>query len=48
MIQHYSPKIEKIFQLATQQVGTRWHLARLKMIFARTGGPARFQHHRDP
>ena len=34
MIEHYSPKIEKIFQLATQQVGTSWHLARQKMIFA--------------
>ena len=34
MIEHYSPKVEKIFQSATQQVGTRWHLARQKMIFA--------------
>ncbi len=34
MINHYSPKVEQIFQLATQQVGTRWHLARQKMIFA--------------
>ncbi len=34
MIEHYSSKVEKIFQLATQQVGTRWHLARLKMMFA--------------
>jgi hypothetical protein len=34
MIEHYSPKIEKIFQSATQQVGTNWHLARQKMTFA--------------
>jgi hypothetical protein len=34
MIEHYSPKIEKIFQSATQQVGIHWHLARQKMIFA--------------
>lgn len=34
MIEHYSPNVEKIFQSATQQVGTRWHLARQKMIFA--------------
>jgi hypothetical protein len=34
MIEHYSPKVEKIFQSATQQVGTRWHLARQKMMFA--------------
>jgi hypothetical protein len=34
MIEHYSPKVEKIFQSATQQVGTHWHLARQKMIFA--------------
>jgi hypothetical protein len=34
MIEHYSPKVEKIFHSATQQVGTRWHLARQKMMFA--------------
>lgn len=34
MIEHYSPKVEKIFQSATHQVGTHWHLARQKMIFA--------------
>lgn len=34
MIEHYSPKVEQIFQSATQQVGTRWHLARQKMMFA--------------
>lgn len=33
MIEHYSPKITKIFLSATKQVGTRWHLARQKMIF---------------
>lgn len=45
MIEHYSPKVEKIFQSATQQVGTHWHLARQKMIFTRNGGPAHFQYH---
>jgi hypothetical protein len=34
MIEHYSSNVEKIFQSATQQVGTRWHLARQKMIFS--------------
>lgn len=34
MIEHYSPKVEQIFQSATKQAGTRWHLARQKMIFA--------------
>lgn len=34
MIEHYSSKIGNIFQSATKQVGTRWHLARQKMIFA--------------
>lgn len=34
MIEHYSPKIEQIFQSATQQAGTSWHLARQKMTFA--------------
>lgn len=34
MIEHYSSKVENIFQSATQQVGTRWHLARQKMMFA--------------
>ena len=34
MIEHYSPKVDKIFQSATRQVGTHWHLARQKMIFA--------------
>lgn len=34
MIEHYSPKVEQIFQSATQQAGTRWHMARQKMIFA--------------
>lgn len=33
MIEHYSSKVEQIFQSATKQVGTRWHLARQKMIF---------------
>lgn len=34
MIEHYSPKVQQIFQSATQKAGTSWHLARQKMIFA--------------
>lgn len=34
MIEHYSANVAKIFHSATQQVGTRFHLARQKMIFA--------------
>lgn len=33
MVEHYCSKVEQIFQSATKQVGTRWHLARQKMIF---------------
>jgi hypothetical protein len=34
MIEHYSSKITQLFHSATQQAGTKWHLARQKMIFA--------------
>lgn len=34
MIEHYSSKVENIFQSATEQAGTCWHLARQKMMFA--------------
>ena len=34
MIEHYSPKVAQIFQSATQQAKTSWHLARQKMTFS--------------
>lgn len=33
MVAHFDSKVATIFQSATQRVGTKWHLARQKMMF---------------